>query len=173
MCILIQNMSPYRHRNRWICQTICAIYFSDFTYRNKDSDVFLTNSPLTCETESDILKIYLYQSTWSVFRTVSLLSFLSHPQCCCHKPRNVQQNISKSSLYLSAAVIHFRCEYAAILEEEAVLRRATLVESMCRLRPHCTRAYPSSMRGTAITKTFTALWKNTTSHDLSVLPSVW
>lgn len=55
-------------------QAICAIYLSYLKYRNKDSNLFLANSPLTYETESVTLKhicikapgVFLGQCHWCV-----------------------------------------------------------------------------------------------------------
>lgn len=77
-------------------------------------------------------------------------------------------------LIRSTAAILFRRECMQIhYSWKSVCTGPPLLKT-CRLRPHCARMYPSSMRRTAITKTFTALWKNTVqaSHNLSTHAAV-
>lgn len=147
--------------NRW--STNVPSIFWMWTYRNKDSELFLTNMWMSHTWR------YLHQSPHSATGQF-------HSRVTAKKPKM----FLNSSKHITEQLIPFSCSHSfqmwmpGILELEISLHRATLVENMCRLRPHCTPTYPSSTRGTAITKTFTALWKNTVqpSHNLSTQPSV-
>lgn len=131
--------------------SICTIYFLDVTQKQGVWGIFLTSSRLT---RKDICIIGHF------------------PSCVCLYTHSVPAKVPKKmfhnpSKHISEQLLPFSCSHSlqmgmnGILELEISLHRATLVENMCRLRPHCTRMYPSSTRGTAFTKTFTALWKNT------------
>lgn len=94
--------------------------------------------------------------------------------CCSHSTsatisrEKKKKGFHNSSKHFTEQLIPFSCTHSIQMWMRGVLRvgsksthRATLVENMCRLRPHCARTYPSPIRGTAATKTFTTLWKNT------------